>query len=99
MHCRASLVYNDQIKKHGLDNQYEAVHNGDKIKFIFLYVPNPTGENVIAFKNKLPKEFELERYIDYDTQFQKTFLDPINLILKAIDWSATPRATIEDFFQ
>jgi hypothetical protein len=46
----------------------------------------------------LPKEFKLHNYIDFDKQFDKTFLDPINLILDAIDWRAEEQQTLEDFF-
>jgi hypothetical protein len=98
MHCRASLIYNDQLKKFNLTNKYREIQGGDKIKFVFLKKQNPTGENVIAFPDKLPDEFGLHKFIDYETQFQKAFLDPINLILNAIDWTAEPQASLEDFF-
>ena len=98
MHCRAALVYNDQLKKFNLTNKYREIQGGNKIKFVFLKKHNPTGENVIGFIDKLPHEFGLDKFIDYETQFQKAFLDPINLILHAISWSAEPQASLEDFF-
>ena len=98
MHCRAALVYNDQLKRFNLTNKYREIQGGSKIKFVFLKKQNPTGENVIGFVDKLPIEFGLDRFIDYEMQFQKAFLDPIKLILTAISWSAEPRASLEDFF-
>ena len=35
-----------------------------------MKLPNIMNENVISFVTTLPKEFELEQYIDYDLQFQ-----------------------------
>ena len=98
MHVRACLVYNHRLRELGLTKKYQFVRNGDKIKFIFLKKPNPTNENVVGFIDVLPKELGLHQYIDYDMQFEKTFVEPLMLILKAIDWSIEPRASLEEFF-
>ena len=47
---------------------------------------------------KLPTEFKLEQYIDYETQFEKTFLAPMRFILQAIGWEHEPKASLEAFF-
>jgi DNA polymerase elongation subunit (family B) len=99
IHVRASLLYNQYLEKTGLDKKYEKIYNGDKIKFCYLKVPNPLGENVIASKgDKLPPEFGLEKYLDYDEQFMKTFLGPIENILDSIGWTSEPISNLEDFF-
>ena len=99
IHCRGSLLYNYYIKKNGLDKKYRFIRNGDKIKFVYLRKNNPIQQNVIAFPDdKLPKEFGLHDYIDFDLQFEKTFLDPLDIILKSIDWSAESVSNLEDFF-
>lgn len=98
IHVRGALLYNNFVKLNGLGKQCQIIRNGDKIKFLYLLMPNPLKENVIAFPEFLPPEFALERYIDYNLQFQKTFLDPIEIILNAIDWSAEPRADLQQFF-
>jgi hypothetical protein len=61
-------------------------------------MPNPTAENVIGFVDTLPAEFDMNKYVNYDHQFNKTFIEPLELILDAIGWSAEPRATLDDFF-
>lgn len=98
IHVRGSLLYNRQIRNKGLEKKYEIIQNGDKIKFIYLMVPNIIQENIIAFPGHLPEDLELHKYINYDLQFEKTFLAPIEIILNAIGWSAEPRADLQDFF-
>jgi len=98
IHVRGAILYNDLLKKKKLDSQYEDIKNGNKIKFCYLISPNPIGENVISFPNFLPTEFGLGEYIDYDKQFEKTFLEPLNLILNPIGWSSEKVATLDSFF-
>ena len=97
IHVRGALLYNNRVRALALEKQYELIQNGDKIKFIYLRVPNTIQENVISFPGHLPNELELTKYINHDLQFQKTFLDPINIILDAIGWSAEPRADLQQF--
>ena len=98
MHVRGCILYNDFLKQKGLSKKYEKVMSGDKIKYVYLKVPNPLRENMISFPRQMPQEFELGPYIDYDTQFDKVFLKPIDQILEAVGWSAEKVSTLEDFF-
>jgi len=98
IHVRGSLLFNKHLKFNKLQNKYELITNGNRIKFCYLKLPNPIKENVIAFQNALPKELKLHNYIDYDLQFDKTFIEPLNLILHSIGWTAEEQATLEDFF-
>ncbi len=98
IHVKGALLYNDLLKKRGLDKKYQMIGDGDKIKFSYLRVPNPVGDHVIAILDELPEELDLHRYVDYETQFQKTFLDPIRSILTVIGWQAEKINTLEDFF-
>jgi len=97
IHVRGSLLYNHLLKKHKLV-KYEAVNEGDKIKFVALKEPNSIRENVISFPTVLPKEFDLHKYIDYDEQFNKSFLEPLKFILSAIGWNFEKKASLEEFF-
>jgi DNA polymerase elongation subunit (family B) len=99
IHVRGSLIYNHMLKQKNLDTKYQQIKSGEKIKFLYLKQPNPTGGNVIAFPDFLPSEFETDPYVDFDKQFEKTFVEPLSAILNAIGWTAERRQTIESFFE
>ena len=98
IHVKGALIYNNFIKKNGLLNTHQPISNGDKIKFAYLKLPNPLQETVITVPDELPKELKLEKYIDYDMQFEKAFLAPIKNILDVMGWSPEKRNTLEAFF-
>lgn len=98
MHVRGSLLYNFYLTKHNLNRRYEQIQEGDKIKFLYLKEPNPISENSIAFMSKLPDELALSQYVDYDTMFEKSFIEPITTILQGLGWSARPQASLESLF-
>jgi DNA polymerase elongation subunit (family B) len=99
IHVRGSLVYNHFLSEHKLSGKYPLIQGGEKIKFIFLKEPNTVQSNVIAFpQGGIPKEFDLDKYIDYNMQFDKSFLEPLKIILEAINWKAERTASLEDFF-
>jgi len=98
IHVRGALLYNHHVSDLFLDKKYSQINSGDKIKFSYLKLPNPIKENVISFPDFLPTEFKLHKYIDYDMQFDKTFIEPLNPILEAVGWSVKEQATLEEFF-
>lgn len=98
MHCRGALVYNFLLKDRKLDHKYRSISEGEKIKFIHLREPNPTRTNVIAFNGIVPQEFQIQKYIDWETQWSKCFVEPLGLILEAIKWPAKRVLTLDEFF-
>ena len=94
---KGALIFNNLLKKHNIKS-VPPISDGDKIKFAYLKTPNPIGETVIATADYLPVEFNLDKYIDRDVQFDKSFLEPLKSITDAIDWEVEERATLEDFF-
>jgi DNA polymerase elongation subunit (family B) len=98
IHVRGSLLYNHHIKRLGLERKYEPIKEGEKIKFVYVKKPNPFNEDVIAFPQALPKEFGLHDFIDYDLQFEKTFLDAVQIVIKSLGWNVEHKASLEEFF-
>lgn len=98
MHVRGALLYNHYIKKKKLDNKYPIIQNGEKIKFCALKLPNPIHEDIISFIQNFPHELELNQYIDYNTQFNKSFLEPLRLILDAIGWRTEKTVNLANFY-
>ena len=98
IHVRGALMYNLLLDKHKLGKKYEAIKDGDKVKFCYMKVPNPMKENVFAISSVLPAEFALEKYIDYDLQFEKAYLEPLRGIVNTFGWNTEPVASLAGFF-
>ena len=95
---RGALLYNYYVKKHKVENKHPLIQEGEKIKFMYLKTPNPLHENVISFFGELPKEFGIEKYVDYQTQFEKSFLEPLKNVLYCVGWQHEKTITITSFF-
>jgi len=98
IHVRGAILYNHYVKKKNLDNKYAAIQNGEKIKFCYLKTPNWMHENVISFIQDFPTELDLNKYVDYELQFNKSFMEPIKVILDCIGWETERKNTLESFF-
>jgi DNA polymerase elongation subunit (family B) len=98
IHVRGALLFNYYIKSNNLTNKYSLIQNGEKIKFCYLKKPNPIYENVISFIQDFPLELGIDKYIDYDLQFEKSFLEPLKIILDAIGWNVEKTNSLESFF-
>ena len=98
IHVRGALLYNHYVRRNKVENKYPVIQEGEKIKFLYLKTPNPIGENVISFFQQLPKEFNLEKYVDYQRQFEKSFFDPLKNVLESIGWQSEKRGNLMSFF-
>jgi len=98
LQVKGALLYNHYLNKYNLQKKYQSINDGEKIRFCYLKLPNPIRDKVIACPDVLPKEFGLDSYIDYEMQFVKGYLDPINVILHTIGWSHEKQNTLEGFF-
>jgi len=98
IHIRGALLFNHYVKKNKLDNKYSLISNGEKVKFLYLQKPNIIQENVISFIQDFPRELGLEKYVDYDLQFDKSFVEPLKAILDAIGWNVEKTVNLELFF-
>ena len=98
IHVRGALLYNHYVKKHKIENKHPLIQEGEKIKFMYLKTPNPIHEDVISFFGDLPEEFGLEKYVDYKTQFEKSFLNPLINVLDCVGWTHEKKITLGSFF-
>jgi len=98
IHVKGAILHNHYLKQKGLDKKYPLIQEGEKVKFTYLKMPNPFKDMVVSYPGRLPKEFELQNYIDYDTQFSKAFLEPIKVVLDCMGWKTEKVSSLEDFF-
>jgi DNA polymerase elongation subunit (family B) len=98
IHVKGAILYNFHLKRLGLENKYPMIQEGEKLKFAYLKMPNPVKDMVISFPQRLPKELDLQEFIDYDVQFDKAFLEPIRVVLDCMGWKTEKQNSIEDFF-
>ena len=98
IHVRGAIMHNNFIKEKALGKKINDINGGDKVKFTYLRQPNPMKSNVISFIDYLPKQFQLEQYVDYNLQFEKTFMSVIEPILDSIGYESEKVITLEDFF-
>jgi len=98
IHVRGALIYNHLLDAKDLNKKYQKIQEGDKIKFLYLKEPNPLGTHVITFSGQLPPEFKLREYVDYETMFEKSFLEPLTSLLDCIGWKVKETATLDGLF-
>ena len=98
VHVKAALLYNKLLKDKKLTNDYPVIKDGEKIKFAYLKKQNIVGGDAIGIMNQLPPELELEDYIDYDKMFEKSFVEPMKVILDAVGWQTEKVSDLSSFF-
>ena len=98
IHVKGAILYNHYLVKMGLDKKYPKIQEGEKVKFTYIKQPNPFKDMVISYPGRLPVEFGLQEYIDYDLQFEKAFIEPIKVVLDCMGWSTEKRNSLESFF-
>lgn len=97
---RGVLMYNHYIKVNKLTGKYPLIREGSKIKFFYLKMPNPFKENVLAIPadSHLPPEFNLQGYVDYNVQFEKSFVSGLDIMLAPIGWHSEEKSSLDSFF-
>lgn len=84
---RAALMHNKYIKENGLEDKYAPIQAGDKCKRIFLQTPNVFGTEIIAYTNdSFVNEIKKFNCVDYDTQFEKNFMKPLDLMVAPLKY-------------
>jgi len=98
IHVKGAILYNHHLVKMGLDKKYPKIQEGEKVKFTYIKQPNPFKDMVISYPGRLPVEFGLQQYIDYDLQFEKAFIEPIKVVLDCMGWTTEKQNSLESFF-
>ena len=98
IHVRGALLYNHHVSRNKLTHKYPLIQEGEKIKFLYLKTPNPIQENVISFFQNLPPEFNVEKYVDFNKQFEKSFFEPLKNVLECIGWDYERSVSLLSFF-
>ena len=102
IHCKGAILYNHLVQDKKLQGKYPYIQEGDKIKFLHMKTPNVYQSTSISFMTKLPNELNLHNFIDYDMQFEKSFVEPLKFITDIIRWqidsSYGTQGTLEGFF-
>ena len=98
IHVKGALLYNKLLKDNKLLGSYPQIQDGEKIKFAYLKKQNTVGGEVIAILNQLPPELELQDYIDYDKQFEKSFIEPMSSVMNAVGWKTEHISDLSEFF-
>jgi len=102
IHCKGAILYNHLLKEKKLQGKYPFIQEGDKIKFLHMKIPNTYQSTSISFMTKLPEELNLHNIVDYDMQFEKSFVEPLKFITNVIKWpidsSYGTQGTLEEFF-
>ena len=102
IHVKGGILYNHLVEKNNLSNKYPYIQEGDKIRFIHMKEPNIYQSSAFSFITTLPRELDIVKFIDYDTQFEKSFVEPLRFITEKAKWlidsSYGTQGTLEDFF-
>lgn len=99
IHVKGAIVYNYYLKKMNLTKKYPLIQEGEKLKFTYLKQPNTFKDTVISYPGRLPLEFGIHEYVDYDMQFEKAFVSPMKLIFDSIGWKTEKVSSLESFFR
>jgi hypothetical protein len=102
-HVKSALTYNALLKHFHIDNLYEGIKDGDKIRWLYLK-QNPYNLEAVAFKGDNDPEQILDiitTYIDYDALFEKELQKKIEDFYGALNWGNIPTEVNQranDFF-
>ena len=102
MHVKGAILYNHLIRKNKLSGKFPFIQEGDKVRFVNMKQPNIYQSSAFSFITSFPKELDIMDRIDYDTQFTKSFVEPLKFITEKMNWlidnSYGTQGTLEDFF-
>jgi len=88
VHVKSAHGYNTLIKKLNIENKYEVLQSGDKVRWMYIKHPNKYNMQSIAFKYYYPQEFVEAFEPDYEKMFEKIVFSVVERFYAAVKWSA-----------
>jgi hypothetical protein len=87
INSRAALITNRIIdNREDFRHRYNKIQANDKMKMLYLKVPNPLISDVFAFVDNAFAE-EFRKYVDFDKNFDKFFLKPLEIMTEPLGWN------------
>jgi DNA polymerase elongation subunit (family B) len=87
IHAKAAHLHNQVNRKLGIEDKYEDIGSGDKVRYFYVEQPNKYGVNVIGFKYEFPKEYNELFNLDYDKMFDKILFEGMKRFYDSVKWS------------
>ena len=102
VHVKSALFYNDMLKHFKVTKRYSLIHNGEKIKWVYLK-NNPIGIQTIAYKGHEdpPQILDfIRQFINHNKIYKQALHKKIMMLYEALGWDEPTDAskTIERFF-
>ena len=76
------------LRDNNLQNKYEFIQSGDKIRWMYITTPNKYGVETIAFKYYYPTEFNGIFKPAYEKMFEKIVFSVVERFYTAVKWPA-----------
>ena len=87
IHIKAAYFYNTLLDKNNLASKYEYISNGDKVRYMYVMLPNKYGANTIGYKYYYPPEFDKSFQPDIERMFEKIIFSIIERFYGAVNWN------------
>lgn len=97
---RATIKYNDLLKYWKLDNQYETIVQGSKVKWIYLK-KNPYNIEALAYLDyNMPPKIEefLDKFADKEKVFDTILLNKLEGFYDDLGWKLVTNPYVNQFF-
>ena len=98
LHSRGAAVHNNLLDIKN-DKKYVKIQNGDKVFYSYLLTPNTVlNQNVVCFINpKFIDDYNIKKFVDYDTMFEKNFLQNVKNITDRIGWVLREEINLDEW--
>ena len=88
IHVKSAYYYNMLLERNNLQNTYETITTGDKVRYFYVTQPNKYGIKSFAYKYYFPGEFRKDIQPDYELMFNKIIFSVIERLYDGVGWKA-----------